>query len=191
MWDKHVIKLPKDHGWEARPGNKIVVLDRGAVRFDIPESWVIQPQPQGSIRFLDQQPPDDNAALEVSYWRVPPIDWSNLPLVELLEKTAKAPGEEVLSQGEVVHTWSPFLEIAWLELRFLDPNEEREAVSRTGLARGRGIQVLFTFAFWPEDAPTCDRVWAEVFRTLQAGQVISDPIHPKGKKGKKGKRGCH
>ena len=42
-WEPKIFKLPQNHGWTARPGNKIVVADRGALRFEIPQNWVVAP----------------------------------------------------------------------------------------------------------------------------------------------------
>jgi desulfoferrodoxin (superoxide reductase-like protein) len=185
-WEKQVIRLPKNHGWEARPGTKSVVMDRGAVRFEIPQAWVVAPG-EGSLKFMDKAPPDDDCMLEASYMRLPPVDLSGLPVVEMLDSCAQDPSLAVISRGQIEHTWSPNQEIAWIEQRFLDPNEKREAISRTGLARGRGVQALFTFAYWPEDAPACEAVWSEVFRSLQLGMIYTDPTNPKGRAGKKKK----
>jgi hypothetical protein len=42
-WHKHSLGLDAAHSWRARPGNKILLLDRGAARFEFPERWVVEP----------------------------------------------------------------------------------------------------------------------------------------------------
>src|SRR5215210_1801244 len=74
-WQKRTLKLRDDHTWSGRPGCRVFVADRGAVRFDFPQDWIVIPQAD-SIRFHDKQPPDDDCVLGVSYLRLPPIDWS-------------------------------------------------------------------------------------------------------------------
>src|SRR2546429_5999332 len=78
-WLKEELALQEDHTWRARPGCKIFVADRGALRLDYPEDWVVIPG-ENSINFHDRQPPDDDIHMEVSIMRLPPFDWSGLPL---------------------------------------------------------------------------------------------------------------
>src|SRR6266496_1579784 len=82
-WDKEELELNKSHGWRARPGQKIFVADRGALRIEFPEDWVVIPD-DDSIKFYDKQPPDDDCCLAVSYMRLPPVDLSGLPVSEML-----------------------------------------------------------------------------------------------------------
>src|SRR5437588_10282757 len=79
-WKKQDLKMAPHHGWRAKPGHKIFVADRGAVRFDFPDDWITTPGEQSCV-FKD---PGDNCVLEVSHWRLPPIDWSGLPLLDML-----------------------------------------------------------------------------------------------------------
>src|SRR5690348_7553315 len=55
-WHEEVYKLPKDLKWNVRPGYKTFVAERGAVRFDIPQDWVMIPQ-DTSIKFQDHESP--------------------------------------------------------------------------------------------------------------------------------------
>ena len=84
-WKKQRLKLKDNHGWRARPGCKIFVADAGAVRFDFPQDWTMRPGPD-AINFHDRTPPDDNCRLAVSSQRLPAIDWSDLPLVDMLHQ---------------------------------------------------------------------------------------------------------
>src|SRR5438552_13358297 len=80
-WKKQDLKMAPHHGWRAKPGYRIFVADRGAVRFDFPDDWIMTPGEQSCV-FKD---PGDNCTLEVSFWRLPPIDWSELPLLGMLQ----------------------------------------------------------------------------------------------------------
>ena len=42
-WKKDKIKLRKNHTWQGKPGYKIFVADKGAVRFNYPQTWVVEP----------------------------------------------------------------------------------------------------------------------------------------------------
>lgn len=176
-WHKQTLKLKPGHGWKARPGYRIFVADRGAVRFDFPQDWICIPGAD-SIKFHDRPPPHDDCLLQVSVMRLPPdIDWRGLPLTHLLKEAIKGDHRGTISQGDVVYVQRPDLEYAWIETRFIDPNEQREACSRACLARGANVQPFITLAFWPEDTERLNPVWDEVLRSLQLGQYVKDPTH--------------
>lgn len=185
-WKKETRKLPKDHDWRCKPGHKIFVADRGAVRFDYPEDWIVIPG-ESSCQFHDKKPPDDHCILEVSFLRLSPaIDWSELSLVDLLCQVLAQEGTPVPAD-QVVREARADLELVWAEHRSIDPTEHREAVHRMCIARTirasgttalpvqPDIQALLTLAFWPEDAGWVTPVWDEVLRSLQLGLVIKDP----------------
>ena len=83
-WERDELELRARHGWRAQSGCKIFVVDRGAVRFDYPQDWVVSPD-DDSVTLHDKEPPDANSRLAVSYVRLPPVDWSGLPLAALVE----------------------------------------------------------------------------------------------------------
>jgi hypothetical protein len=58
------------------------VADRGAVRFDFPDTWVLK-MGERTVCLYGREPPDDDCRLEVSFTRLPPIDWSGMPVAEL------------------------------------------------------------------------------------------------------------
>ncbi len=175
-WKKQNVKLKKNHGWRANPGYNVFVMDRGAVRFNIPQDWVIEPE-SGYIKILDRKPPDDECALAASYIHLRKgIDWSALPVGELLRNVVENGDREVVSRGEIIEQERDDLSLAWTELRVIDPAEQREAFSRTCIARGQNnIQALITFDFWVTDAERLQPVWDETLRSLEIGWFIADP----------------
>ena len=173
-WEKQTLKLRDSHTWKAPPGYNIFVADRGAVRFNFPHGWIIVPA-SDCTELYDRKPPDDNCRLAVSYMRLPPIDWSGLPLAQLISTIVDGDPRKVLSRGEVVKVPRPDLEAAWAEISFMDPQENREAFSRIALARGRNLQALITFDFWPEGAALLGPIWDEVMRSVELGQYVDDP----------------
>src|SRR5574341_788787 len=83
------IRLRDNHTWKAPPGCGIVVMDRGAVRFNIPEKWVVVPE-MDRIEIYDAPQPKDECRISASYLRLPPgIDWSDLPMTTLMEAATK------------------------------------------------------------------------------------------------------
>ena len=174
QWDKQILKLREGHGWKAKPGYKIFVADHGAIRFDIPEEWIIVPGPK-SIRFYDRQPPDDNCRLEVSLMRTPPVDWSGLPLSELIQKALNDDATETRGRGEVHTAKRPDLELVWTETSFMDRKERREARSRICLARGPNMHALITLDLWKDDLTRLGPAWDELVSSLEMGLSIEDP----------------
>lgn len=172
-WRKDTYRLAKNHAWKARSGYQIVVLDAGAVRFDVPTGWTISPG-EACIEIRDRPAPDDNCLLQVTIFPLPPsADTSALALPPLLEASLDSSGGGVLDRGLIEHSQRPNLELAWRETRFVDPGEQREARSRTCLARGGGVHTLLTFSFWPEDAARCEEVWDEILRSLRLGEYVA------------------
>lgn len=174
-YKKTTLKLQKQHTWTGTPGHKVIALDRGAVRFDFPQSWVVIPD-EDSLKIHDRRPPNDDFRLAVSYGRLAPqIDWTGLPLSELVEVAFQSDERPIHTWGEIVSTRRGDLDIAWRELRFVDPIEHREAVSRVCIARRGIIQAIITFEYWDDHADRGRQVWDTVLKTLRLGDYIADP----------------
>ncbi len=173
-WKKEALKLKKDHLWIGKPGYKIFVADRGAVRFNVPQDWAIELD-SVSTKFYDRKPPKDDCRLECSYIRLPPIDWSGLPLSQLIQIALEGEHRSLIPTENFGHMQRDDVELAWVEYRFMDPNEHREAYTRICIGRGSNIQTLITFDYWPEDAARLSGVWDEVMRSLELGRYIKDP----------------
>jgi hypothetical protein len=173
-WEKQTLKLQGRHFWTAQPGCKVFVADRGAVRFDFPQDWMVVPD-SDSIKLHDKPPPDDDCVLAVSYMRLPPIDWSGLPLSSLVEQTSKGDSRPIYEWGEIIESRRADLEIAWREMRFIDPVEKREAFSRFCLARRGRVQAIISFDFWETDYKRCEGVWEIVLKSLELDEQIADP----------------
>jgi hypothetical protein len=116
-WKKQTLKLQKNHRWKAKPGYRICVIGRGAVRFDIPQGWIMEPD-AASIKFYDGAPPDDNCRLEASYNVIPSIDWSGFPLEQLLEDVVEGDHRGQISTGEVISVRRVDLRLVWRSFVF-------------------------------------------------------------------------
>ena len=174
-WEKRTIRLPQNHGWRAKPGNKIFVADRGAVQFEIPGDWVIDPGAH-SIRIRDRHEPDDDIRLEVSVIQLnPDIDWNELPLVDLVEDVVNREKRDLTGREAMRESHRADLDVAWLQVDFTDPNENRKAHSRICFARGSSVLAFITMDFWPEDRSKVNSVWKDVQGSLKLGERIQDP----------------
>jgi hypothetical protein len=175
-WIKETLELKPDHHWESTPGYKIFVAGRGAVRFNVPQNWVFEPQ-ESSFKFLDKQPPDEDCCLEVSYNHLPPHDWTVFPLKATLRKVMEQDSRNVIARGDVITVKRQTARIVWTEIKFIDTQEEpREAFSRTCIALGSNIQCLITFDYWADQAEQLIPVWDEAIRSLTIGLYIRDPM---------------
>ncbi len=174
QWQKNTLRLKKNHNWKAPDGYKIVVLDRGAVSFNVPTAWIVaNTEP---FEMHDQEPPDDNVRLTVSFWRLPPgVDWSGLPLDEMLEGGMQETKEGLLEQSPLGKVAREDMEMVWAEQRFVDPQEKREAFTRMMLARGWDIQAFMTLDFWVEDADRLRRCGMSCCVRFSLGRSIEDP----------------
>lgn len=175
-WEKTTLRLKDGHNWQVHEGCKALIADRGAVRFDYPEDWIVAPDEKGTIKIHDRQPPDDDCTLQMTvFYLNPEIDWSALALKPMIEKLMEDDGRFILDRSEVVTFRRGRIEVGWSEIRFMDPTEARPAFSRTCIARCRDIQPLITFDYWESDASRCRPVWETVMATLRLGDTISDP----------------
>ncbi len=175
-WMKQTRRLKDDHGWKCKPGYRIFVADRGAVRFDFPTDWIVRPGEDGSIKFHDREPPDDDCVLSMSvlYLR-DDIDWKTLKLPALLAEVTSRDSSTPQTFGEIVEIKHPRHELAWRESVYVDPETQRKAKARTAFARWSNIQVLLTFEFWAELSPRFGKIWDEILRTLVLGDYVEDP----------------
>ncbi len=167
------LELKRNHAWKAKPGHAICVLDRGAVRFEFRRNWIVK-QGRDSVQVHDCEPPDDNCVLGVSHFRVP-VDTSDVPLRELVTATAAGDQREIVEAKEAVEVQRDDLELAWVEIRYIDAETKREAFSRIAVGRGSGVHCLITFDFWADQATRFVPVWNEVLRSLVLGWYVEDP----------------
>jgi hypothetical protein len=167
-------RLTSNHTWKARPGHKILVLDRGAVRLEYPEAWVVLPT-EDCIKVHDKEPPDDDCVLGVSYHRWPSIVAPELSVGALLQKAFDGDPRSFYAFDPIVEQERMDLRLAWREGRFIDAATRRNACGRLCIARQGNIQVLITFDFWLSDLQHCDAVWRSVLASLRIGEWIADP----------------
>ncbi len=170
------LRLKDNHTWKSPAGFKIVVLDRGALSFNIPEAWfVAKTEP---FEMHNAAPPDDDARLSVTIMRMPAgVDWTDLPVGPLLEQSMNGVADrDTLSMSPTTRLPRTDIEVVWAEQRFIDPVEKpREAYTRVTLARGFDIHAIISFDYWVNQAAKFRPVWNEVVRSLQLGRFIADP----------------
>ena len=180
-WTSRQFNLSENHRWKAKPGNKIFVINRGAVHFEHPGDWVVKPEGK-SICIYDGEEPDDNIRLQVSVTQLGPngltVDWDRLPPLAYQMDTVVL-GEDMRQRtrkGPMLQVRRGNLEYAWLEIDFIDPTEKRKAHSRQCLARGGNVQAYITMEYWPEDHRVANNVWNGVLESLKLAEYVENPF---------------
>jgi hypothetical protein len=169
------LKLKNHHHWKARPGNVICVIDRGAIRFDYPENWDLTVD-EGQINIRDRPKPDDNCVLSVSRMHLPVELANQVPLGDLVETALQEDEGETLERKPAAEiARDDGVELSYIESRYTEKNEKREALTRLAVARGSGVYCLITFSFWADDREKCDLVWEEALRSLMLGLYAANP----------------
>jgi hypothetical protein len=168
-----VLQLAPEHGWRAQPNHQILVLDRGALRLEYPETWIVEIT-DDCVELHDKKPPDDDCVLKVSYhpW---PAAGRALSIASLVRSTLESDERSLTSIEPVVEEDHIDFVLAWGQGIFIDPSSSREACTRLCIARKDEIQGLLTFDFWRSDLESCDAYWRSFLSTLQLCQWVADP----------------
>lgn len=180
-WKKQTLKMKDNHTWKAPDGYIIIVVDRGALRFNVPKTWHTEME-NNQLRIYDAKPPADEAGLIVTIFHLPPgVDWTGLPLDTLLEQSTEEKervdpeGNEILSRSEIVPVPREDIEMVWNEVKFIDVKEKRPAFSRHIMARGFDVAALITFSYWEGDEANYTAAWNELLRSIELGRYVDDP----------------
>jgi hypothetical protein len=174
-WKKESLRLKDRHGWKAKPGHSVCAIDRGAIRFDYPSAWLVSAD-SDSLKIRDLPEPNDNCILAVSQLRLPRELADQVAVRELVLGCKDDEDYEVLERKGVVEVpREDGVELAYSEVRHVDPKERREVCSRLAVGRGAGVYCLITFDFWVDDTAKFEPVWDEVLRSLTLGLYVTDP----------------
>lgn len=162
--------LPENHGWNAPPGYNVIVLDRGAARFDVPAGWHVS-HGQDSLKFQDAPPPNDECSLEVSMRRLSGVAIDAVPMEEML-RTALGAEQRC---GPMRRERRANHRLVWTHYDFHDSALDRGARCRCALGLAANLHVFLTLAYWHDDAQRCEAVWDQVVRSLNIGLLYRDP----------------
>jgi hypothetical protein len=166
-------RLRDNHTWKSKPGYSICVLDRGVVRFDYPSNWIVEME-EGAVLLHDRAPSIESCDLGVSIFRMPPEVIADLSMDEMLLKSIET-DRKPYQQSEIHHVQRGDLEIAWLEQRYIDEGQKRDARFRVALAREGPVLCLISMNYWSDRAAGLEREWEEGLRTLMLGMQVNDP----------------
>src|SRR5438552_2961252 len=168
----HKLKLKSNHTWKSKPGYSICVLDRGRVRFDYPRDWNVEMK-DGAVFLHDREPGIESCDLGVSVFPISAEEITDAPIDEMLLNSIEG-DRKPYQQSEIRHVQKGDVEISWLEQRYLESTQNRDARFRVALARGP-VVCLISMNYWSSRAAGLERVWEEVLRTLVLGVYVTDP----------------
>lgn len=173
-WKKSTFTLKEDHGWKAPPGFGIIVIERGAIRFNYPEGWLVNVD-DDSLKVRDCPEPGDNCVIAVSRMRLPLELADQVPVRQLVDMSGHNPELDVLEQKKAVDASRDGVEMAYSECRHMDKKEQREVITRLAIAREHGVYCLITVDFWKDRSAEFEAVWTELLRSLTLGMYVQDP----------------
>ena len=173
---KNFVIYPDQTGrWKARPGYRVLVMDRGAVRFDFPQDWLASLDSK-YIRIVDREPPSDRCSLLVSCrWISPGV--AGFPIRELLHEVTidDNPERPIVYRGPITTLYRQPMEAAWRQMCFIDNLQRQDARTRVCLARGGRTLATIVFDFWGKDEARLHDMWTVLLDTLAVGDYIDDP----------------
>jgi len=198
-WERQEFNLPEDHGWEAKPGNRIFVGNQGAVRFEVPNTWILDmPKGSRSFVFLDRKPEADaDIRLDVRVMPLaaarPDVDWSQLqpweepPIADWLKKNLTADERIPTRVGNPLTLRVDGATIAWAEMDFIDPVEKRPAHTRLCYAMRAQAALLAMIAmdYWDDHADRAKAAWNDILGTLKVGEFIESPFRGPGRRSRR------
>ena len=175
-WRERPVKLPKNHGWRASPGNSVFVAGRGDAMFEVPSKWLVTPTDNGAIQISDRRPPKERMRMTVSVIRFAPHLSATSPVEVMLEDIiVKDVGRTLTSHGPIQTAQRPDFELAWMEGEFIDKQENRKAHMRMCLACKDNLCVIITSDFYPEVSRPAIRAWVTMLGTLEIAVNMDDP----------------
>lgn len=196
-WDMQAFDLPENHGWSAKPGNRIFIGDKGAIRFEVPDGWIMEFSKDGrAFLFFDRKPTQDaNIRLDVrvrnmfamnpnvDWFDVPP--WDQPPITEWLKKNMVNDERNPIKVGPPFTINLDGMTVTWGELDFIDPLEKRLAHTRLCYAMKTSVALLSIIAmdFWHEQSPQAHSAWNDMLGTLKLGEFMESPFYGPGHRG--------
>lgn len=192
-WEMQEFNLPERHGWTAKPGNRIFVANQGAVRFEVPENWILElPKGSRSFQFFDGKPPNDDIRLDVRIMYLaathPDVDWPSVPqwnqppITDWLKKNVANDPRQPTRVGSPLTISVDGMTVTWLEMDFMDPVEKRPAHTRVCYALNTSVALLSIIAmdFWDDHADRARPVWNDILGTLKLGEYVESPFRGPG-----------
>jgi hypothetical protein len=168
-----IFQLASSHVWKAAPGCRILVVDNGGLRCDIPREWIVY-SPRRHVFAIDRFPPDNRCMAAISCRRVS-SEVMAMPLGLILEEWVQGEDRQVLERSQSVRFRRWPLEAAWLQLRLADPDAAGGKSTRVCVARADRTLAFIVLDFESDDESSICEIWRTMMATLAVGDYIADP----------------
>ena len=101
QYEKTTLPLGGASRWKAAPGNQVLIIDAGAVRFEYPQGWHVIPT-KSALGVHDKRPPADECRVQITVFRLPPVrgNWDGLPIDTLLQDITEAKSDPKRRRGK-------------------------------------------------------------------------------------------
>jgi|KBSSwiStaDraftv2_1062776.scaffolds.fasta_scaffold10664_6 hypothetical protein len=169
-----VFQLAPNHVWKATPGCRILIVDNGGLRCDIPYDWIVY-SPRTHVFAVDRFPPDNRCLMAISCRRVSSQVMA-IPLRQILEEWVTGEDRYVADRKEPVYFVRWPLQAAWIQLELTGGEPARDRITRICVARADRTQALIILDFLSVDEPFVEKAWETLMDTLVIGDYIADPL---------------
>lgn len=168
-----VFQLAPNHVWKAAPGCRILIVDNGGLRCDIPREWIVY-SPRTHVFAIDRFPPDNRCLMAISCRRVS-SEVMAIPLRRILEEWVLAEDRSIVETSEPVYFFRWPLQAAWMQVSVTGTEPGQDKSTRVCVARADRTQALIILDFHSIDEPEVETAWSTLMDTLVVGDYISDP----------------
>ena len=169
-----VFQLAPNHIWKATPGCRILIVDNGGLRCDIPYEWIVY-SPRTHVFAVDRFPPDNRCLMAISCRRVS-SEVIAIPLRQILEEWVLGEDRVVVERNEPVYFVRWPLQAAWMQLQVKSQEPARDKTTRICVARADRTQALIILDYLSTDEPFVEKAWETLMDTLVIGDYIADPL---------------
>lgn len=168
-----VFQLAPNHIWKAAPGCRILIVDSGGLRCDIPQEWIVY-SPRTHVFAIDRFPPDNRCLMAISCRRVS-SEVIAIPLRLILEEWVLGEDRRVVERSEPVIFYRWPLQAAWMQLRVVGSEPSQDKSTRVCVARADRTQALIILDFHSVDEALAEPAWQTLMDTIAVGDYIADP----------------
>jgi hypothetical protein len=168
-----VFQLAPNHVWKAAPGCRILIIDNGGLRCDIPYEWIVY-SPRTHVFAIDRFPPDNRCLMAISCRRVS-SEIIAIPLRRILEEWVVGEDRGAVETSEPVYFFRWPLQAAWMQVTVNGREPKANKTTRVCVARADRTQALIILDYHTADESSVETAWETLMDSLVVGDYISDP----------------
>jgi hypothetical protein len=168
-----VFQLAPNHVWKATPGCRILIVDNGGLRCDIPHEWIVY-SPKTHVFAIDRFPPENRVLMAISCRRVS-SEIIAIPLRRILDEWVLGEERGLVETTEPVYFFRWPLQAAWTQVRVKSQETAVDKSTRVCVARADRTQALIILDYHTRDEDSVEKSWDILMDSLVVGDYIADP----------------